>query len=579
MVRFPCNCHLARVESPQLLLPPLSYILTFVISSYTKMYLINVSTYDLEEFHGNIPKYAILSHTWGPSSEEVLFHEMQNSLSDIRIKKGFRKIGLCAEQAKRDKLQYCWVDTCCIDKSSSAELSEAINSMFAWYRNSTVCYIYLDDVVHQEGSNGRDDSFKNARWFARGWTLQELMAPRVCRFYDVNWTVIGFISESYYSQQVVNGFLRESSAVEIHLNPYLPERSNISGQVSQITGIPEDVLHSGDHASFSVATKMSWVSRRETKRTEDQAYCLLGIFDVQMPLLYGEGNKAFIRLQEEILKRQPDHTLFAWRSEHNAPTPTFSGLLAPSPKNFASHYCQGLLSKHVDMPYEMTNKGLHLQVRLIKSRKTPNEVYAILDVSHGSNPRNDVWYGIRLGRLGQKGQFARINSDEQLVTEAETADTIYMKPSHIYVQNFINHESPLYDQLKPSRVILGCALGTMLLTILEASGSKSWDDKSFSFCPSQDDLFYAKLAFENTPKLRNMSFLTIGWIVRKDDIEGITSRLAILSDPKDLHRPETLWENGIRSGISKIYSQKTFSIINGELVARIMLRDQIIYET
>ncbi|KAF5236879.1 hypothetical protein FAUST_6294 [Fusarium austroamericanum] len=543
------------------------------------MYLINVSTYDLEEFHGNIPKYAILSHTWGPSSEEVLFHEMQNSLSDIRIKKGFRKIELCAEQAKRDKLQYCWVDTCCIDKSSSAELSEAINSMFAWYRNSTVCYIYLDDVVHQEGSNGRDDSFKNARWFTRGWTLQELVAPRVRRFYDVNWTVIGFISESYYSQQVVNGFLRESSAVEIHLNPYLPERSNISGQVSQITGIPEDVLHSGDHASFSVATKMSWVSRRETTRTEDQAYCLLGIFDVQMPLLYGEGNKAFIRLQEEILKRQPDHTLFAWRSEHNAPTPTFSGLLAPSPKNFASHYCQGLLSKHVDMPYEMTNKGLHLQVRLIKSRKTPNEVYAILDVSHGSNPRNDVWYGIRLGRLGQKGQFARINSDEQLVTEAETADTIYIKPSHIYVQNFINHESPLYDQLKPSRVILGCALGTMLLTILEASGSKSWDDKSFSFCPSQDDLFYAKLAFENTPKLRNMSFLTIGWIVRKDDIEGITSRLAILSDPKDLHRPETLWENGIRSGISKIYSQKTFSIINGELVARIMLRDQIIYET
>ncbi|KAL6922149.1 hypothetical protein ACHAPO_002908 [Fusarium lateritium] len=542
------------------------------------MYLINVSTYELEEFHGNIPQYAILSHTWGPQSDEVLFHEMQNCLSDIKLKKGFKKIELCAEQAKRDKLQYCWVDTCCIDKSSSAELSEAINSMFAWYRNSTVCYIYLDDVVHLEGSNGRDDSFKNARWFTRGWTLQELVAPRVRQFYDVNWTRIGSISESHYSQHFVNGFLRKSSAVELQLNPFLPERSNIPGQVSQITGIPDQVFFTGDLASFSVATRMSWASRRETTRTEDQAYCLLGIFDVQMPLLYGEGNKAFIRLQEEIIKRQPDHTLFAWRSEPNSPTPTFSGLLAPSPRNFSSHYCQGLSYKHVDMPYEMTNKGLHLQVRLIKSRKAPDEVYAILDVSHRSNPRKDVWYGIRLGRLNQEGQFARINSDEQMITEAESVDTLYIKPSHIYVQNFINHESPLHDRQKPSRVILGCALGTMLLTILEASGSKSWDDKSFSFYPSRDELFYAKLAFENTPKLRNMSFLTIGWIVSKDDIEGLTSRLAILSEPEDLHRPETVWENGIRSGIVKIYCEKTLSIINGEMVVKIVLRDQIIQQ-
>jgi hypothetical protein len=116
----------------------------------------------------------------------------------------------------------------------------------------------------------------------------------------------------------------------------------------------------------------------------------------------------------------------------------------------------------------------------------------------------------------------------------------------------------------------------MLLTILEASGSKSWDDKSFSCCPSQDDFFYAKLAFENTPKLRNMSFFTIGWIVRKDDIEGMTSHLAILSELDDLHRQETVWQNGILSGIVKIYTEKTFSIVDGEMVARIVLRDQII---
>ncbi|RGP64842.1 beta transducin [Fusarium longipes] len=552
-----------------LLLEPLIAILSFSDEESSQRYL----------FQSTSAAFGGRGTTWTKETAVNSRGKQENGLflvTNIRRKKGFKKIQLCAEQAKRDDLQYCWVDTCCIDKSSSAELSEAINSMFTWYRNSTVCYIYLEDVVHLEGSNGRDHSFQNARWFTRGWTLQELVAPRVRHFYDVNWTRIGSISESQYNQHFVNGFLRDPSGVEKHLSPHLPERSNIPGQVSQITGIPDQVFYSGDLTSFSIATRMSWASRRETTRIEDQAYCLLGIFNVQMPLLYGEGSKAFIRLQEEIIKRQPDHTLFAWRSEPHSPTPTFSGLLAPSPKNFCSHYCQGLSSKHVEMPYEMTNKGLHLQVRLIKSQRGPDEFYAILDVSHTSNPRKDIWYGIKLGRLNQEGQFARINADEHMITEAETADTLYIRPSHIYVQNHINQESPLYGRQRPSRVILGCALGTMLLTVLESSGSKSWDDKSFSFCPSQDDLFYAKLSFENTPKLRNTPFFTMGWIVSKDDIEGMTSRLAILSEPKDLHKPETLWESGILSGTVKIYAEKTFSIINGEMVARIVLRDQFV---
>ncbi|KAL5584582.1 hypothetical protein FOVSG1_013971 [Fusarium oxysporum f. sp. vasinfectum] len=540
------------------------------------MYLINASTLQLEDFYSNIPEYAILSHTWGHTSEEVLFQEMLTNSSDVKLKKGYKKIELCAKQAQKDGLDYCWVDTCCIDKSSSAELSEAINSMFSWYRNSAVCYIYLEDVVHKEGLGQVDQSLGEARWFTRGWTLQELLAPRVRQFFDANWTMIGEISKNRYREHLVNGFFRMDTTADEEGDPQELEGMSLASQVAQITGIPRKVLYIGDLGSFSAATRMSWAARRRTTRIEDQAYCLLGIFDVHMPLLYGEGKHAFIRLQEEIIKKQPDHTLFAWRSEPTSPAPTFSGLLAPSPWNFDSDHCRGILPKQVDIPYEMTNKGLHLQVRLVEHDPGSDEFYAILDITHQSNPRKDIWYGIKLGRLDSCGQYARINTGEQLVREVETTRTLSIKPTHIYVQHLIRHNSPLYGRNKPSTVVLGCAMESMSLTVLEASGSKSWDSESFTFLPSKDDLFYARLAFQCKPNLKGSSPLTIGWIVRKDDIEGIKSHLAILKEKNDLYRPNTLWENGIRSGMVKIYPQSTYHIRDGEMVAMIALHDQII---
>ncbi|OIW27820.1 hypothetical protein CONLIGDRAFT_551906, partial [Coniochaeta ligniaria NRRL 30616] len=177
--------------------------------------------------------------------------------------------------AFRDGLAYVWIDTICIDKSSSAELSEAINSMFKWYRNAAICYAYLSDVPQVR--------LEYSRWFTRGWTLQEMIAPQELRFYDANWDALG-------------------------------TKSDLLDRLCDITGVDTTALRGGNLRFFSVARKMSWASRRQTTREEDIAYCLLGIFDISMPLLYGEGSKAFIRLQEQIIKEYDDESLFAWRS-------------------------------------------------------------------------------------------------------------------------------------------------------------------------------------------------------------------------------------------------------------------------
>ncbi|KAH8750477.1 heterokaryon incompatibility protein-domain-containing protein [Hyaloscypha finlandica] len=229
-----------------------------------------------EFFDSAIPKYAILSHTWG--AEEVTFEYLQKR--SYRKKAGYKKIRFCGEQARRDGLQYFWVDTCCIDKSSSAELTEAINSMFRWYRDSTKCYVYLTDVDHVAKW---EDSFQRSRWFTRGWTLQELIAPKE-----------------------VNFFARDGT--------YLGNKSSIESILAEITGISTKVLRGHSLSECTVEERMSWAEARRTKREEDQIYSLLGIFDVSMPVIYGEGRaKAKRRLSFEIRK----NSLSLGRSQHS----------------------------------------------------------------------------------------------------------------------------------------------------------------------------------------------------------------------------------------------------------------------
>ncbi|KAF2870379.1 heterokaryon incompatibility protein-domain-containing protein, partial [Massariosphaeria phaeospora] len=243
------------------------------------MRLLNTSTFEIEVFQGcAIPEYAILSHTW--EDEEV---SLQDFHTDAVInKKGYRKVKGFCEKAASDGFQYCWADTCCIDKTSSAELSEAINSMFQWYKDSRICYAYLADVKEPTNSTREnDESFRNSRWWTRGWTLQELIAPTIVEFYTANWTELGTIL-------------------------------SLQDQIAEITGIDHGVLCGVRPFQRNVAVRMSWAARRTTTRIEDQAYCLMGLFGVNMPLLYGEGNRAFRRLQEEIMRVREDYTLFTW---------------------------------------------------------------------------------------------------------------------------------------------------------------------------------------------------------------------------------------------------------------------------
>jgi hypothetical protein len=211
----------------------------------------------------DIPAYAILSHTWGADDEEVTFKDLAAGTG--MSKTGYRKLTFCAKQAAKDGLQWFWVDTCCIDKSSSAELSEAINSMFRYYRESAKCYVYLTDV-----SENNLELLRKSRWFTRGWTLQELIAPTCLELFSSEGERLG-------------------------------DRVSLMRQIVEITGIPAEAFGSGSLHQFSVDERMSWARTRETKREEDVAYSLLGIFDIHMPLLYGEGrNKALIRLRREI---------------------------------------------------------------------------------------------------------------------------------------------------------------------------------------------------------------------------------------------------------------------------------------
>lgn len=281
--------------------------------------------FKLEKFdHSRIPLYAILSHTWG--EDEVTYQEMQLGVADKKA--GYEKINQTCLIAKSHGFAYIWIDTCCIDKTSSAELSEAINSMFHWYQDSGICYAYLADV-----EISATDRLSNSRWFTRGWTLQELIAPSIVIFLDKGWHQIG-------------------------------TKSSLGSIISKVTSIPDNILQGANPQSASVAERMSWAANRETARIEDLAYCLLGIFGVNMPLLYGEGQGAFNRLQEEIIKVSDDHSLLAWKGVASP----FNSLLASSPAAFSTCGKINPLDSNSTPSGAITinNKGIHLKLPILR---------------------------------------------------------------------------------------------------------------------------------------------------------------------------------------------------------------------
>jgi len=226
-----------------------------------------------EDLLDNIPPYAILSHTWGTDRDELTFDDLHNGLG--KSKAGYAKIQFCGQQARKDGLEYFWVDTCCINKASYAELSEAITSMFRWYRKAEKCYVYLSDVSSRKRDNDGQTqqtwvpAFRISRWFTRGWTLQELLAPASVEFFSREGELLG-------------------------------SKKTLEGRIQDITEIPISALQGAPLSDFNVGERMRWAMKRNTKRIEDKVYCLLGIFDVFMSPIYGEGKNAFVRLKDKI---------------------------------------------------------------------------------------------------------------------------------------------------------------------------------------------------------------------------------------------------------------------------------------
>jgi hypothetical protein len=223
-----------------------------------------------------VPPYAILSHTW-VEGEEVTFEDLTNNTGKDQL--GYEKIRFCGEQARHDGLRYFWVDTCCINKANFTELSQAINSMFHWYRNAAKCYVYLSDVstTKRKANNPSPEfpwerAFRVSRWFKRGWTLQELLAPGSVEFFSRDRKRLG-------------------------------DKRTLECQIHEITKIAVPALRGAPLSQFGVEERFSWVENRQTAHKEDKAYSMLGIFDVYMSLIYGEGeDNAFARLREAIDK-------------------------------------------------------------------------------------------------------------------------------------------------------------------------------------------------------------------------------------------------------------------------------------
>jgi hypothetical protein len=263
--------------------------------------------------------------------------------------------------------------------------------MYSWYQKARICYVYMADFP------ANVTALIDSRWFTRGWTLQELIAPSNLIFYSGDWAEL---------------------ETKLTLQDILAKRSGID--VGILTG--EKGLESA-----SVARRMSWACNRETTRTEDEAYSLMGIFDVNMPMLYGEGSKAFRRLQEEIMKHSDDQSLFAW-IDSTADSDSYHGLLAKSPTSFRN---TGNIIPYRDWelsaPFSISNKGLRIDLHL--SRYEEDLYVAALDCP--APPDYEGFLGIYLKRIttGDR-QYARVKVQTLCrLSERGSAETVYVRQS------------------------------------------------------------------------------------------------------------------------------------------------------
>ncbi|KAI0206582.1 heterokaryon incompatibility protein-domain-containing protein [Astrocystis sublimbata] len=333
----------------------------------TTFKFVSISDSEIDTIEGG---YCILSHRW--SDNEISYSDLLSMGLDYQAKEGYEKFSGSCLMARELGFDLLWMDSCCINKTDHVELSEAINLMYRWYSKSTKCIAYLQDVT-------LPDQLKESEWFSRGWTLQELIAPKVVQFYGRNWISLG-------------------------------TKEALASHISSTTGIPVDVLRNKTNpTAYSVAQRMSWASKRTTTRLEDRAYSLLGLFDVNMPMIYGERDRAFLRLQELIISRSSDESIFIWdldllEGSIRDAKQVFCGLLAPSPACFA---------RSRDVVLVGHSRGFHinqfgLSISLQARRQSMETIQAMLNVG-------------RVGKLGQCTIFLAKLPNGELYTRRSTS--------------------------------------------------------------------------------------------------------------------------------------------------------------
>lgn len=506
------------------------------------MRLINVKTRQLEEFNKlTVPKYAILSHTWD-HDHEVTFQEMSTSVADHHAAQhlpstnstGWQKIDMTCRKAAEDGLDYVWVDTCCIDKSSSAELSEAINSMFLWYARAAVCYVYLVDVLEsprqqdQQPQDGAslESSISASRWFTRSWTLQELLAPRRTRFFNQRWELCF-------------------------------EGKDAAPLLSSITGVGVDILqHRRSLSEVSVAQKMSWTAGRQATRAEDEAYSLLGIFEINMPMLYGEGRKAFLRLQSEIISSHADPSVLAWTipscqmavvRDSEAGESLFHGFMASSPVLFrACSQMRRLPEQHM-FEFSMSNRGIKLRARFrLCSLPGVHGPRLILPVCIS---QNNV-AAIEVRNVG-RGCFVRENANSLVQMDACNVLQRFMLEPHLLT------ELPTRGKISANGRRLILDPRERILELKTSPGMEMhrrwpwqmWDERTNIFIASEgahEDMSWAAVGIAavippsfhdgKTPKLASLLFYAFGWNLRP--APDATPRCTLFVLPKGNYTPE-----------------------------------------
>ncbi|KAK7455253.1 hypothetical protein VKT23_011125 [Stygiomarasmius scandens] len=356
------------------------------------MRLLNTRILQLTEFSdADTPSYAILSHTW--ERDEIMYQDIEQ-LDIAKRKAGWRKVERACAHARKHYFEWIWIDSCCINKESSAELSEAINSMYQYYLDAEVCYVYLSDVFGVEDPRDAGSTFRRSRWFKRGWTLQELLAPPYAVFLNRGWREIG-------------------------------TKWSLRDTISAITSIPSCVLEGGDIEKFSIAQRMSWAALRKTTRSEDQAYCLMGIFGVSMPPLYGEGGtKAFMRLQQEIIKISDDRSIFAWTAPTGEAEPR--GLLARSPYEFRASGGIGI-SESGTIPsnhssFTFNNNGLHIHTPLVPAPLDSENNLFLASLLCRSERDASSYHSVYLAKTSG-GRYVRCRASELPLVSSFTTGT------------------------------------------------------------------------------------------------------------------------------------------------------------